>query len=317
MELFGVPDFVGPYLHNFFSQEEMDLVLKMGKEEYTEEQINDLLGEKDAGDFIESCYQRFILNKNIEDGKTLYSIGRFPLRLNNQAMYGNYNVLPRDLRTRLDEWYFEVYQRDHDYFREVLENEPDYDNCHNDIVFLLEEAEAYIDKIYEQGWEIALVPCDCRMLSDSCDYPRETCLHMSKTISDRMGGRRVTNEEAKQMVRMADQKGLMHTGGPFKWQDRGSFSLCNCCACCCYPFRAGKKLGTKGKWPKSNHIARFDQSKCNLCGKCIDICHFDAWSFEEDGKTIKYNPELCWGCGLCANACPTDAIKMDAIRRKK
>ncbi|MEL7566337.1 MAG: 4Fe-4S binding protein [Dehalobacterium sp.] len=314
MELFGVPDFVESYIHIFFSQEEIDLVLKMGKEEYTVEQISDLLGESDSSVLVESCYQRFVLDKKIEDGKTLYYIGSFPLRLNNQAMYGNYNVLPRDLRRKLDEWYFEVYQKDHDYFRVVKENEPDYENCHNDIVFLLEEAEEHIDHM---DWEIALVPCDCRMLSDSCDYPRETCLHMSETISDRMGGRRITKEEAKQIIRMADEKGLMHTGGPAKWREKGSFSLCNCCACCCYPFRAGAKLGTKGKWPKSNYIVHFNDSMCSSCGRCVERCHFAAWSFDEDGDTIKFNPALCWGCGLCANTCPTGAIKMEALKKSK
>lgn len=46
--------------------------------------------------------------------------------------------------------------------------------------------------------------------------------------------------------------------------------------------------------------------KCIKCGKCADICQFNALAFVKD-KVIVF-PELCHGCGSCSIACPANAI---------
>lgn len=45
---------------------------------------------------------------------------------------------------------------------------------------------------------------------------------------------------------------------------------------------------------------------CIQCGKCIDVCEFDAIS---DDFVI--HPLDCEGCGVCAHFCPTDAIQLE------
>jgi MinD superfamily P-loop ATPase len=59
----------------------------------------------------------------------------------------------------------------------------------------------------------------------------------------------------------------------------------------------------------SGEIAGIDQSKCTRCGKCKDICRFDAISLKDN----KYNiiDLECEGCGYCARICPAMAIKME------
>jgi NAD-dependent dihydropyrimidine dehydrogenase PreA subunit len=122
------------------------------------------------------------------------------------------------------------------------------------------------------------------------------------------------------LVRWADKKGLMHTADS-EWRTRGLHAICNCCACDCYPFRAAQELGSKGFWPKSQYIAVHDRNGCNLCGACVQRCHFDAFyhdgsSLKVDGKAKKnvlYDPDKCWGCGLCANTCPSEAIIMKGL----
>ncbi|WP_418219659.1 4Fe-4S binding protein [Candidatus Formimonas warabiya] len=45
-------------------------------------------------------------------------------------------------------------------------------------------------------------------------------------------------------------------------------------------------------------------------------CFLDGTERElngKKGKNIGFNPELCWGCGLCANSCPNGAIMMEKI----
>jgi NAD-dependent dihydropyrimidine dehydrogenase PreA subunit len=32
-----------------------------------------------------------------------------------------------------------------------------------------------------------------------------------------------------------------------------------------------------------------------------------------NGEVVRYEPEKCWGCGLCVNTCPSDAIVMEAL----
>ncbi len=51
--------------------------------------------------------------------------------------------------------------------------------------------------------------------------------------------------------------------------------------------------------------AVIDQSKCIACGKCREVCRFDAIS--EDFKSDIFS---CEGCELCWRVCPVKAIEM-------
>jgi NAD-dependent dihydropyrimidine dehydrogenase PreA subunit len=31
-------------------------------------------------------------------------------------------------------------------------------------------------------------------------------------------------------------------------------------------------------------------------------------------KNVLFDPEKCWGCGLCANTCPPEAILMESLQ---
>ena len=50
-----------------------------------------------------------------------------------------------------------------------------------------------------------------------------------------------------------------------------------------------------------------DEEKCNGCGRCGEICAFNA--ILPLGKHVLTFPELCHGCGGCALLCPTGAIQ--------
>ncbi len=49
-----------------------------------------------------------------------------------------------------------------------------------------------------------------------------------------------------------------------------------------------------------------DMDRCNLCGKCGEVCNFSA--ILTIGKTVLTFPELCHGCGGCVLLCPEKAI---------
>jgi MinD superfamily P-loop ATPase len=49
-----------------------------------------------------------------------------------------------------------------------------------------------------------------------------------------------------------------------------------------------------------------DEKKCDHCGKCAEICQFEAIAVI--GETVLSFPELCHSCGGCTAVCPTGAI---------
>lgn len=54
--------------------------------------------------------------------------------------------------------------------------------------------------------------------------------------------------------------------------------------------------------------AEIDNEKCVNCGKCYDVCRFNAIEQESDTHSvIQLN---CEGCGYCSRICPTKAIEM-------
>ncbi|MFX0126004.1 MAG: 4Fe-4S binding protein, partial [Candidatus Hodarchaeota archaeon] len=55
----------------------------------------------------------------------------------------------------------------------------------------------------------------------------------------------------------------------------------------------------------SGKIAIKDPEKCVNCGKCFEVCHFDAVTFDFKIKAMN-----CEGCGACAWICPEKAIVM-------
>ncbi|MFQ3549911.1 MAG: ATP-binding protein [Armatimonadota bacterium] len=52
--------------------------------------------------------------------------------------------------------------------------------------------------------------------------------------------------------------------------------------------------------------ARIIQNECIKCGKCADVCRYDAVKFQDAKYSI--DPVMCEGCGVCAYFCPAKAI---------
>ncbi|MGB4043156.1 MAG: hypothetical protein WBK18_04575, partial [Thermacetogeniaceae bacterium] len=196
MAAFQVPEFAKPYLHHFVTEQEIELVIKIAGNSLTRDQIASLFeSSPDIDNLLEQAYQRYVINKEGKDGTVYYRISDFYSRLDDQSKFGNYYVLPQKIRQQLDEWCYLEYLKRNNHFKVVVDNDPNYENCHNDLILLLSEVEEMIDA----AEKIMVLPCNCKMLADNCDRPREVCLFFDGHITDRTKGRLLSREEAKEL----------------------------------------------------------------------------------------------------------------------
>lgn len=169
-----------------------------------------------------------------------------------------------------------------------------------------------VSKIIEKGASFAVLNCVCRteqlLLGKGCDKPLEACLAIapvSGVLDEYPGGRSVSREEAHEILRKAEEAGLVHQSLNV---ENGQYFICNCCGCCCGVLRAINELElTDGSY--SNYYAEIDVDYCTCCGICADErCQVKA--IEEDEDSYKVTREKCIGCGLCVSTCPASAIRL-------
>ena len=63
-------------------------------------------------------------------------------------------------------------------------------------------------------------------------------------------------------------------------------------------------------------VPEIDDDKCDYCGRCGDVCEYNAIAVLKDsakggsasGGNVLVFPELCHGCGACSFLCPRKAI---------
>lgn len=318
---FGVWEEARRHLPLMFDEQEMRLVVALQAGPATVEGAAGRLGidPQQARELLEGAYRRCLVDRSEEGGARTYSAGSFYAFLNHFAKFENWDEIPAADRRAIDRRFLAEFTAR---MRPRVLAPPGRggeaaDALPNDTVLLLSEVEEMIDA----AKHIIVQPCDCRRLGQNCDRPVETCIWLDDSALealDRGHGRRLTTEAAKELVRRADRQGLMHTADG-QWRERGLHAICNCCACDCYPFRAARELGTKGLWPQSRYLAVYDEEVCNHCGACVRRCHFEAFyhdgpAVSVDGRpkeSVRFDPDRCWGCGLCANTCPTGAITME------
>jgi MinD superfamily P-loop ATPase len=66
------------------------------------------------------------------------------------------------------------------------------------------------------------------------------------------------------------------------------------------------RLDMKPSQPVYIPIPKVDETKCTYCGKCAEVCAYNAIAVLKQ-KMLVF-PELCHGCGACSYLCPESAI---------
>lgn len=180
-------------------------------------------------------------------------------------------------------------------------------------VLNLEKAKEYINKAHS----IVVLDCGCRTARGNCDAPRDVCIGIDKgaelvlsrdDFKDK-NPRRITKEEAMQVLARSHEAGLVHMALDVTGEKKIN-AICSCCSCCCAILSSVVRFGLFPQLIKSDTISATDMSKCTGCGVCVERCQFGAREMVDD--SIRLNHKLCVGCGLCVTKCPTAAIRLVA-----
>lgn len=253
--------------------------------------------EQFAADQMKRAYHRGIISKVSENGQQFYILADFFTRLEYFMLEdkARWEALSNIAKIDLDGWYVAAYAR------KVFAAAEQNDGFDIEEVLPYEHAAARITAADE---EIAIQDCDCRLFAEGCGKPVNLCIHFNarrpNSVYDRGYGKIVSKDEAHSVLKQADAAGLIHLVG--------DHSICNCCTCCCYPFRTALSRGTIGTWPQTPYIAVANPDQCANCGACIDRCYFGA--IQPGVGSIVIDTEKCRGCGVCRTVCTSGALHM-------
>lgn len=180
------------------------------------------------------------------------------------------------------------------------------------VVMPFEEAR----KLIEKQSKILVAPCICRkehkMLGKGCDKTLDACLVFSggAHFYEKNGiGRVITKEKALEILRKAEQEGLVLQPSNAK----KIINMCLCCGDCCQVLKSIKRHHRPVDLVHSNYYAKVNEDDCSGCEICIERCQMDAISMKNN--TAEIEPNRCIGCGLCVPTCQARAI--DLLRKNE
>ena len=136
--------------------------------------------------------------------------------------------------------------------------------------------------LVEKASAISVGPCSCRrsrrLIGEGCGHLEEDmCMYLNDNAINysRLGSHRlITKEEAYEILKRAEDNGLVHeinqTPG---FED--TTAICNCCGCSCYALRIANYFRS-AKSIQSNFLAKVDKNKCVACGQCVENCQTNA-----------------------------------------
>jgi len=166
--------------------------------------------------------------------------------------------------------------------------------------------------------DIAVFECGCRQVRDNPCQPTQVCMIIGQPFVDFIiehhpkTSRRLTQAEALDLLKSEHDRGHLHSAWFKDVMLERFYAICNCCKCCCGGIEAMTKYGIP-MMASSGYVTQVDESKCEVCATCEDVCPFKA--IHLDGKAI-VDWETCMGCGVCVEKCPNEAMSLVCDEKK-
>ena len=163
--------------------------------------------------------------------------------------------------------------------------------------------------------------CYCRHktghLGKACDAPLDICMTFNTVAAAlvRHGyARSVDVAEGLALLDEARERNLVQFGENVK--NRVSF-ICNCCGCCCEAMIAQRRFGLLEPVHTTNFLPVVVREACTGCGVCAAACPVEAMTLvsandsrRPNAKIAKVDEGLCLGCGVCVRTCRTAALSL-------
>ena len=147
-----------------------------------------------------------------------------------------------------------------------------------------------ISTLIDKAEIISVGPCSCRrarrLMGEGCGHLEEDmCMYLNenaRTYIKTGAHREVSKEEAYQILKRAEDNGLVHEINQAPGFEDAS-AICNCCSCSCFALRIGEYF-RKPDSLRSNFVAKVDKQNCVACGQCVENCQMNA---------LKLGQKLC------------------------
>lgn len=291
-------------------QNEVELLLRMSERERSVSQLSKLLGlsQKTLESKVNSLFVRGFLKRK-KDGEVYYSTKPFQSIVNRHLSEGRAESLGKYVAAlainRMKEYV--KHGRADPYPEGKILPVPE---AVLEPVSMILPFETAIN-VLEKARAFSLRDCECRMTYKNCDKPLRTCLGLnefSDELVEREVAEKISLEEAKKVLHLANEHGLVHQVIYTDWLKGEVSDICSCCPCCCMHLRTFMDYRVKHHIAQSGLVAKVDSEKCNGCGTCIERCIFNARALK-NGKSFVTEAN-CYGCGLCTTTCPTGAAKL-------